>query len=127
MGKTPNIKSGFSLLELLLATVLFTAGVLGVFPVLRACQVSQNSLLLRYRALTLAEKKMNEWVRGEWSGGGQEEVFQEGPVSYQVRVQVQEGPGGTRSVRLGVSYPSGKTHETVKLSTLTYQPSRSKE
>jgi hypothetical protein len=129
MGRSPNHDMrghshcrGFSFLELLGASLLFSGCLALLFPLVQVQEQSQMDLFKRYQALKFAESHLISLFSSlEPLARNEKKVMKGGESTYTLNCSVAEQPNHLKKINVQVQYPTGKNHATVSLSTLWVQ------
>jgi len=111
----------FTLLEVLLSFILFTGGVLALFPVVQSSQKASHALWQRYRAMIVAENHLQHLLHVPLSPGHSEHLIEEDGASYTITFRVTPNERRLKTIRLKVRYGKGQSEGEVNLATIHYE------
>ena len=114
---------GFTLVELLVAAVLLSVGLVGLQGAIGACMTALGRSHEYHAVQSLAERQMAALMTGEMALDSAEGEFEEPYEDYGWSIEVAETDReGVESVLLSIEPPSGRLYEVA---TLLWSPTSS--
>lgn len=110
----------FTLFELLIAALLFSAGVLSVFQMVHATQVSNRSLWNQHKAMLVLQSTLQEMMLEEMSPGSSMLRMTIDGVTYTVDYRVIPNEESLNRIRLTITYPLRDKAASLSLETVHY-------